>query len=403
MSLSFIDYASIGVDEQTEDITLDQRCIDHIFTEYRKLYAQSNPDFTETQRTEETLRNLANKLNLSNSQQNIEYLHTCIREETVADAKLEIINKFRGSVEYLDYNTVVNQHENHNENGRVSIASAKKFQVNSTTTNSTRRKPKKVAEQEEDVLHDVKELTCIIYKNLNRSEVDDFVENFLFRQVQDGNGQSITVRTTKPLADNAVHTLAKGTILDLFIRRQLAERGNVTFKRPRKKFRLVEPVSLTDEFDSWTFDNFQHIFDFWLTVDPHGNQTSTFPTRWRLDRQAVINYIIGGGIDESATRIRRPSTKSLENFIRDVCSIEDNGMAEEWFETLTDDEDILTYAHLSNLTMPEWEKIRKLPMNALKTIKFYVDQEKNLISAREISTNTEKKKGEHIKLHFSLF
>ncbi|CAF2837027.1 unnamed protein product [Rotaria sp. Silwood2] len=354
MSLSFIDYLSIIEDEQTGEIILNEDRIDHILTEYRDLYAQSNPDLTETQRKEETLNKLANKLDLLNSRKNMEYLDICIKEETLADAKLEVINKFLGSVEYLDYNTVVTEQQNHVEDDRVANAPVEKPELKQT--------------------------------------VDDFMENFLFRQIQDENGQAIKVKTTKPLADNAVHILPKGTILDLFIRQQLTERGNITFKRTRTKFRLVEPVSLTDEFDSWTFDNFQQIFDFWLTVDPHNNQQKTFPTRWKLDPRAVINYIIGTVSDETGTRIQRPSTKSLENFIRDVCTIEDNGMAEEWFEALTTDEDILTYAHLSNLTMPEWEKIRKLPMNALKTIKFYIDQEKNLTAARKVSTIKEKKK-----------
>ena len=410
MSLLFTDYLSIIEDEQTGEIILNESCIDHILTEYRDLYAQSNPDLTETQRTEETLKKLANKLDLLNSRENMEYLDTCIKEDTIADAKLEVINKFSGSVEYLDYNAVVPEQENHVEDDRIVNVPVDKpqskqtdnKQVNQTATKSTTKKPKKSVEQE-DVLQDVKELTCVIYNNLNRSEVDDFMEKFLFRQVQNENGQAITVKTSKPLADNAVHILPKGTILDLFIRQQLTERGNITFKRARTKFRLVEPVSLTDEFDSWTFDNFQQIFDFWLTVDPHNNQKNTFPTRWKLDRHAVINYIIGGVSDETGIRIHRPSTKSLENFIRDVCTIEDNGMAEEWFETLTDHEDILTYAHLSNLTMPEWEKIRKLPMNALKTIKFYTDQERNLTTTRKVSTNKEKKEGENIQLQFFFF
>jgi len=105
-----------------------------------------------------------------------------------------------------------------------------------------------------------------------------------------------------------------------------------------------------------------------------------------------LKYVIGGISDQTATRIQRPSTKSLENFIRDVCTIEDNGMSEEWFEALTDKEDITTYAHLSNLTMPEWEKIHALPMNALKTVKFYVDQEKHLAAAQSKTTKNKEKK-----------
>jgi hypothetical protein len=65
-------------------------------------------------------------------------------------------------------------------------------------------------------------------------------------------------------------------------------------------------------------------------------------------------------------------------------------MSEDWFDLLTKQEDILTYAHLSNLTQQEWDKIKKLPMNALKTIKFYVDQEKNMTAARKMTTKNKK-------------
>jgi hypothetical protein len=209
--------------------------------------------------------------------------------------------------------------------------------------------------------------------------------------------QSKIATDESSLIGGVVHPLQKGTILDLFIRQQLSDRGIITFKRLRSQYRLVEPISLTDDFDSWTFDNFQEIFDFWLTIDPHNN--ITFPTRWKLQENAVINYIIGGISDQTNARIQRPSTISLENFIRDICTIEDNGMGKNWYEALLDHEDIITYAHLSNLTQPEWDRIKNLPMNALKTIKFYVDQEKNLTS----STKKNKDKGKLVILYCILF
>jgi hypothetical protein len=178
----------------------------------------------------------------------------------------------------------------------------------------------------------------------------------------------------------------------------LTERDVITFKRERSKFRLVEPVSLTDDFDSWTFDNFQQILDFWITIDPNEDSKTNFPKRWKIHEKTTFNYIIGGISNQTTARIQRPSTKSLENFIRGVCIIEDNGMFEQWFEALTEKEVITTYAHLSNLTTPEWGKIRLLPMNALKTIKFYVDQEKNLTASQSKTTKNKEKK-EKSKYH----
>ena len=408
MSLSFITCLSIVEDQETGDVALNKDRLDHIFNEYHELYDQSDNELTETQRKEETLRKLASKLDLGNTRTNMDYLSICISEKTPADAELEIINKFLGPVEYMVLTSIAIDAQDPttlNIVASVPVEKSQSNQADNRQTNKTASKFKKSAEQQEDVVQDVLELTCIIYKNLERSEIDEFMEKFLFQKVQDENGQALnseqtkTTRNIKPQANNAVHPLLKGTILDLFIRKQLTERDTITFKRTRTKFRLVEPVSLTDEFDSWSFDNFQQIFDFWLTIDPHDNQQKPFPTRWKIHPNAVINYIVGGVSDQTGARIQRPTTKSLENFIRDICTIEDNGMADDWYEALTEHEDILTYAHLSNLTMPEWEKVRKLPMNALKTIKFYVDQEKNLVAAQKASTtndpNKEKKKGKN--------
>ncbi|CAF1222287.1 unnamed protein product [Adineta steineri] len=184
--------------------------------------------------------------------------------------------------------------------------------------------------------------------------------------------------------DGNTYLLPKGSLLDLFVRQVLDERGTVTFTRPRKRFQLVEPVCLTDEYGSWTFDLFQRIFEVWMSPDnPNNNQV--FPTRWRLAKDVVINYIIyrqnlnvsatvendDSSNPSSSVHNQRPKTMSLETFIRDICGIEDNGMGKNWFESLTDHEDITTYAHLSNLTEKEWDNIRKLPMNAKKRIKFY--------------------------------
>jgi hypothetical protein len=81
-------------------------------------------------------------------------------------------------------------------------------------------------------------------------------------------------------------------------------------------------------------------------------------------------------------QLLRPSTESLETFIRDVCEIEDNGMETVWLNALRG-EDIRKYSHLSNLNRVEWERINKLSMNALKTMKTYVDQDKQMADVRK--------------------
>ncbi|CAF1043150.1 unnamed protein product, partial [Didymodactylos carnosus] len=200
--------------------------------------------------------------------------------------------------------------------------------------------------------------------------------------------------TSAPCQDGAVHRLPEASLLDLFIRTQMNERGIITFNRPRTRFRLVEPVSQSDEFDSWTFDHFHQIFDLWLT--PDYLKKEHFPARWKLGKDTLINYVIadqftvGNDDDNTSRRNERPSTKSLENFVRDICELEDNGMYEEWLDALTLDESITTYAHLANLNQKEWDRIGELPMNALKTIKSYVDREKQTAENRKVKIKDDK-------------
>ncbi len=175
------------------------------------------------------------------------------------------------------------------------------------------------------------------------------------------------------------------------------ERGIITFNRLRTKFHLVEPITLTDEFDSWTFDHFHSIFDIWLTRNL--NNKEYFPAQWKLANDAMINYIIvdrfiSGDDNQRSRYIERPSTKSLDNFLRDVCELEDNDMFTEWFEALNEDESITTYSHLTNLNQKEWERIDKLPMNALKTIKFYVDREKQMAEKRKTKKSKDEDQSE---------
>jgi hypothetical protein len=166
----------------------------------------------------------------------------------------------------------------------------------------------------------------------------------------------------------------------------MADRETVTLAPSTTRCRLVEPISLTDEFESWRFDHFRGLLDFWLAMD--GKCQQALPVLWALTPNAEIEYIVAtrvvsGDDDPSAKQSERPSTKSIANFLRDICRIEGNKMYDKWYKALVYEESIATYAHLTNLNQKEWEKISKLPMNALKTIKFYVDQEKQMVEERK--------------------
>ena len=177
-------------------------------------------------------------------------------------------------------------------------------------------------------------------------------------------------------------------MLDLFVRQQLNERDNITSATAdEKRYRLVEPISLSDELDSWSFDQFRDIMNLWISLDDRSQ--TPFPKVWKFDPQGEIHYIIARNLfsnEENASKSQseRPRTKSLANFIHDVCRIEGNGKGNDWLGNLAE-ESITTYAHLSNLSQQEWGRIQKIPMNGLKTIKFYVDQAKQNVEERKVT------------------
>lgn len=200
--------------------------------------------------------------------------------------------------------------------------------------------------------------------------------------------KSIRSTTTQPILDGTPHPLTSGSLLDVFIRKELKDRGDITLSSSNEKlYRLVEPVSLTDEFSSWTFDLFRSIFDLWLSIDAECEKT--FPIVWKFDDEnGQIDYVIKNDLfsndeNSSKTQSGRPSTKDLPSFIQGVCRIETNNNASVWLEKFKE-ENITTYAHLSNLNDEEWKRISKLPMNALKTIRFYVDQAKQSVEERKV-------------------
>ncbi|CAF1401227.1 unnamed protein product [Adineta steineri] len=323
-------------------------------------------------------------------------------EETEDDAKLEILNKFEGPVKDVELTaenkasdsdqsaanrqnlevqntTPVAEASISDKNSMVKsmikqfspVTIEKKSTINCSEEKSMPKTARSTAETpDKNTVHDMHQITCIIYVNLDRDEVYEFLKTFLFLHVQGEDGGAINEQNrpqpTVLNMDGNAHMLPKGSLLDLFVRQVLDERGTVTFTRPRTEFQLVEPVCLTDEYGSWTFDLFQRIFDIRLSPGDSNNDQA-FPTRWKLAKDVVIKYKIycqnsntstTTGKDNSSNpspniHTQRPSTVSLETFIRTICEIEDNGMGKNWFESLIDHEDITTYAHLTEITKCE--------------------------------------------------
>lgn len=181
---------------------------------------------------------------------------------------------------------------------------------------------------------------------------------------------------------NEQFSLVEGCLLDLFIRHQLHDRDIVTSSTHRTltHFRLIEPISLVDDFGSWQYDHWHSIFDMELV--PHGTN-ARFPARWRLADDARIHCFINNhdpavqtSSSSSSSHGDRPRTTSLDVFVQDVCALENNGKrGAAWLGSLHQ-EDIFTYEHLANLRQSEWDSMNTLTMNAKKTLKAAIDRER---------------------------
>ncbi|CAF3762706.1 unnamed protein product [Rotaria sp. Silwood1] len=372
---SFVEYVSLEKCGEC-DIQFNTTRINEILDKFKELYGDENID--DSFAREETVKKLMDELKIIDDSINFEYVDMVVQQNSDEDKiRIELRDKFLPPVDMNEPTAVFT-----NSTATSSVTTEPSTTASPTTTGSSSTKAKKSKKTKLEQLIEnkseiVDNIICIIHKKgPPRDEIDDFFRDFLFSKIQAPQQQSIS-----PIFDEKPYDLDRGTILDLFIRQQMIDRGLITFSSPRSRFRLVESVSLTDEFDSWIFDHFHGLMDIWLAIDLT-NQTK-FPEKWKLSPTANIKYTIvkqlpSGDAEQTTKHIERPSTKQLDSFIRDVCLIEDNGLADVWLEALRKKENIETYAHLANLNQQEWEKIDELPMNALKILKLYVDREKQM-------------------------
>lgn len=170
------------------------------------------------------------------------------------------------------------------------------------------------------------------------------------------------------------------TVLALFIREQVHTSSPIR-GRQSVRFRLVEQLTVTDEFGTWPYDHFRGLFD--LELRRCSNEP--FPNSWTLADHAGLRcrviFIGSGFADEKlgTTVADRPRTTSLDQFVLDVCDKEDNQPAEAWIKCLRE-EDIRTFSHLLNLKQTEWDNIKKLSMNAKRILKAAVDRERESVA-----------------------
>ena len=127
---------------------------------------------------------------MKDDQLNYDYLNICITEQTEEDIKLEINSIYSGPVEYLHNVTnepVVPESENQ------MFDKSKENSDNNTTEKKSKKKKKKktTSNDENEECKEIDQLTCIIYKNLEGSEIQNFLKTFLFWRVQTNDGQTL--------------------------------------------------------------------------------------------------------------------------------------------------------------------------------------------------------------------
>jgi hypothetical protein len=165
----------------------------------------------------------------------------------------------------------------------------------------------------------------------------------------------------------------------LFLYEQLNSLGPIR-QHQLERFRPVETINITDEFGTWSYDHFRGLFDIELSP----SDENFFPTCWLLANNADINCkFVSIGTQQitqttTSSTFDRSHTKSLQQFVEDLCVSQSNMKARKWLNAM-EYEDIDTLNDLSNLKQTEWDQIKVLSVNAKKKFKAAVDRRRHLI------------------------
>ncbi|CAF1669041.1 unnamed protein product [Rotaria magnacalcarata] len=319
---------------------------------YRKVLQLSTDDLLPEDPNEEAIGKVVRHLGLSvNTDESLEYLEECIRYQDINDAIVMVKTKLEGEVKQWPDPIHV---------------------VVPTTSLPHRARSTPQCAQEPIAIADI---DCLLTFKILTDEVRQFIHSFLLQDLKTLYKQTTTESSSWLILFGELFCLEKKSILNLFIRQQLRDRGTLTSSVYQNSncFNLIEPVSLTDEFGTWQYDHWRGLLD--LKLSPHGNNAS-FPPRWKLADRADIHCLMVNNdstvVKSLALNSEKIRTASLDVFVRDVCAHENNDQADRWLSDLHK-EDILTFNHLANLRQAEWDNIRNLSVNAKKILKTAVD------------------------------
>jgi hypothetical protein len=143
---SLLNYLSVTRLENS-DATLDMGCLSIIREKFNESY-DDNDDLRH-----KTIEKVMDDLKITNDPNSLEYFDLAVQQRSDDDAKLEIIEKFRGSVKPIE------------------------------PTISGPSKSSSANQSIEDQVVIIDEITCIIHKKSNRSEIKTFIKDFLFKQI----------------------------------------------------------------------------------------------------------------------------------------------------------------------------------------------------------------------------
>ncbi|UJR20275.1 hypothetical protein I4U23_023406 [Adineta vaga] len=151
--------------------------------------------------------------------------------------------------------------------------------VQDTDSKQTQPTPKhKQKRSEEIVPTELLNIKCILVIKYPGKYMEDFLRNFLLRILEITNNNEFTNDDTSPLLHhNSQFLLHRNAILALFIHEQMRSLSTIR-KRQAARLRLVEPLSITDEFGTWSYDHFRNL----LEMELHPYSEESFPTRWIL-------------------------------------------------------------------------------------------------------------------------
>ncbi len=137
--------------QDNSDATLDMKCLQIIREKFNELYEDNDIDDDDLRRR--TIEKVMEDLKITNDQISFEYFDLAVRQESDSDAEIEIIEKFRGNIQFLEP-IILDQ-------------------------------PKKLSTSQliENKVVPLDEIICIIHQKSDRSEIKDFIQDFLFKKI----------------------------------------------------------------------------------------------------------------------------------------------------------------------------------------------------------------------------